>query len=151
MVHPRALASTGHVCHHQQAGPIADSALDARRFFMFDHIGLRVKDLDASVRFYTAALGPLGYEAAAQDESSVAFGAKGTYTLWLYADAKLAHSLVHLASPRLTTRRSTRFTAPGSRRAAATTAHPGSARTTARTITPRSCSIPTGITSKRCA
>jgi len=64
---------------------------------MFDHIGLRVKDLDASVRFYTAALGPLGYEAAAQDESSVAFGAKGTYTLWLYADAKLAHSLVHLA------------------------------------------------------
>src|SRR5437660_84646 len=26
-----------------------------------------------------------------------AFGAKGTYTLWLYADARLAHSLVHLA------------------------------------------------------
>src|SRR2546427_2046654 len=64
---------------------------------MFDHIGLRVKDLDASVRFYAAALGPLGYEATAQDESSAAFGAKGTYTLWLYADAKLAHSLVHLA------------------------------------------------------
>src|SRR4029077_9437203 len=32
-----------------------------------------------------------------QDESSAAFGAKGTYTLWLGADAKLAHSLVHLA------------------------------------------------------
>ena len=64
---------------------------------MFDHIGLKVKDLDASVRFYTAALGPLGYEVTAQDESSAAFGAKGTSTLWLYADAKLAHSLVHLA------------------------------------------------------
>jgi catechol 2,3-dioxygenase-like lactoylglutathione lyase family enzyme len=64
---------------------------------MFDHIGLRVKDLDASVRFYTAALGPLGYEATAQDESSAAFGAKGTYTLWLYADARLAHSPVHIA------------------------------------------------------
>jgi catechol 2,3-dioxygenase-like lactoylglutathione lyase family enzyme len=64
---------------------------------MFDHIGLRVKDLDASVRFYAAALGPLGYEVTAQDESSAAFGAKGNYSLWLYADAKLAHSLVHLA------------------------------------------------------
>src|ERR1700731_3778828 len=64
---------------------------------MFDHIGLKVKDLDASVRFYTAALGPLGYEATAQDELSTAFGAQGTYTLWLYPDAKLANSLVHIA------------------------------------------------------
>lgn len=64
---------------------------------MFDHIGLKVKDLDASVRFYTAALGPLGYEVTSQDESSAAFGAKGTYSLWLYPDAKLAHSLVHIA------------------------------------------------------
>ena len=64
---------------------------------MFDHVGLRVKDLDASVHFYTAALGPLGYEATAQDESTAAFGAKGSYSFWLYADAKLAHSLVHLA------------------------------------------------------
>jgi catechol 2,3-dioxygenase-like lactoylglutathione lyase family enzyme len=64
---------------------------------MFDHIGLKVKDLDASVRFYTAALGPLGYEATSQDESTAAFGAQGACTLWLYADGKLAHSLVHLA------------------------------------------------------
>jgi catechol 2,3-dioxygenase-like lactoylglutathione lyase family enzyme len=64
---------------------------------MFDHIGLKVKDLDASVRFYTAALNPLGYELTSQDESSASFGAKGAYSLWLYPDAKLAHSLVHLA------------------------------------------------------
>jgi catechol 2,3-dioxygenase-like lactoylglutathione lyase family enzyme len=64
---------------------------------MFDHIGLKVKDLDASVHFYTAALDPLGYEVTSQDESSAAFGARGTYSLWLYADARLAHSLVHLA------------------------------------------------------
>jgi catechol 2,3-dioxygenase-like lactoylglutathione lyase family enzyme len=64
---------------------------------MFDHIGLKVKDLDASVRFYQAALGPLGYEVTSQDESSASFGARGTYSLWLYGDARLAHSLVHLA------------------------------------------------------
>ena len=64
---------------------------------MFDHVGLKVRDLDASVRFYGAALGPLGYEVITQDESTAAFGAGGSYSLWLYADAKLAHSLVHLA------------------------------------------------------
>jgi len=64
---------------------------------VFDHIGLKVKDLDASVRFYKAALGPLGFEITSQDESSASFGARGAYTLWLFADAKLAHSLLHLA------------------------------------------------------
>jgi catechol 2,3-dioxygenase-like lactoylglutathione lyase family enzyme len=64
---------------------------------MFDHIGLKVKDLDASVRFYTATLGPLGYEVTSQDETAAAFGDKGGSSLWLYADAKLAHSLVHIA------------------------------------------------------
>ena len=29
---------------------------------MFDHVGLRCRDLDASVHFYGAALGPLGFE-----------------------------------------------------------------------------------------
>jgi hypothetical protein len=36
---------------------------------MYDHIGLKVRDLDASVRFYTAALGALGHELASHDES----------------------------------------------------------------------------------
>ena len=31
---------------------------------MYDHIGLKVQDLDASVRFYTGALGALGHELA---------------------------------------------------------------------------------------
>jgi len=117
---------------------------------MFDHIGLRVKDLDASVRFYTAALGPLGYEATSQDESSAAFGAKGTYTLWLYADVKLAHSLVHIAFTAGNRAAVDAFYRAGLK-AAATTAHPVRAPTTARRTTPRSCSIPTGITSKPCA
>ena len=64
---------------------------------MFDHIGLKVKDLDASVHFYRAALAPLGYEVTSQDQSTAAFGAKGGSSLWLLADGKLAHSLVHVA------------------------------------------------------
>ena len=33
---------------------------------MYDHIGLHVGNLDASVRFYTAALAPLGYVLCSQ-------------------------------------------------------------------------------------
>jgi catechol 2,3-dioxygenase-like lactoylglutathione lyase family enzyme len=64
---------------------------------MFDHVGFRVKDLDASVRLYKQALGPLGFEITMQDEENAAFGTKGAYTLWLAGDAKLAHAPVHLA------------------------------------------------------
>ncbi len=64
---------------------------------MYDHIGLRVKDLDASVRFYAAALGALGHVVGPADTSSAGVGPEGAPALWLYADAKLAHSLVHVA------------------------------------------------------
>jgi catechol 2,3-dioxygenase-like lactoylglutathione lyase family enzyme len=64
---------------------------------MFNHVGLKVKDLDASVHFYSAALGALGYEPGYSDESVVGLGPKDAPGLWLYAHAKLAHSLVHIA------------------------------------------------------
>ena len=43
---------------------------------MYDHIGLRVGDLDASVRFYTAALAPLGFVLCSRDDSGAGFGPK---------------------------------------------------------------------------
>ncbi|HKE49417.1 MAG TPA: VOC family protein [Rhodanobacteraceae bacterium] len=46
---------------------------------MYDHIGLKVKDIDASARFYEAALAPLGF---VRDGSG--FGPKGAPRLWLY-------------------------------------------------------------------
>ncbi|MGH8134396.1 MAG: VOC family protein [Steroidobacteraceae bacterium] len=64
---------------------------------MYDHIGLKVKDLDASVRFYSAALGALGHVLPFSDQSTAGFGPEGAPALWLYADAKLAHSVVHVA------------------------------------------------------
>src|SRR6185436_4941014 len=63
---------------------------------MYDHIGLKVKDLDASVRFYTAALAPLGHVLCSRDDSGAGFGPPGAPALWLYpaapgASARGAH------------------------------------------------------------
>jgi catechol 2,3-dioxygenase-like lactoylglutathione lyase family enzyme len=52
---------------------------------MYDHIGLKVQDIDASVRFYAAALGALGHELASRDESGAGLGPRGAPALWLYA------------------------------------------------------------------
>lgn len=51
---------------------------------MYDHIGLRVADLDASVRFYTAALAPLGFVLCSRDDSGAGFGPKDAPSLWLH-------------------------------------------------------------------
>ncbi|WP_291862571.1 VOC family protein [Bradyrhizobium sp.] len=51
---------------------------------MYDHIGLKVKSIDASVRFYTAVLGPLGYVMCSRDENGAGFGPKGEPALWLH-------------------------------------------------------------------
>ena len=63
---------------------------------MYDHIGLKVKDLDASVRFYATALAPLGYVLCSQDNSGAGFGLPNEPALWLYLDRHLAAG-VHLA------------------------------------------------------
>ena len=48
---------------------------------MYDHIGLKVKDLEASKRFYKAALAGLGH---VSDNSGAGFGPKDAPALWLY-------------------------------------------------------------------
>src|SRR5258707_1036610 len=64
---------------------------------MYDHIGLKVKNLDASVRFYTAALAPLGYVLSSRDDSGAGFGPKGEPALWLYAHQGPAAAGAHIA------------------------------------------------------
>jgi catechol 2,3-dioxygenase-like lactoylglutathione lyase family enzyme len=68
-----------------------------REIIMYDHIGLKVKDLDASVRFYKAALAPLGQVLCSSDDSGAGFGPKGEPALWLYRVKGSAGSGAHVA------------------------------------------------------
>lgn len=69
---------------------------------MYDHIGLKVKDVGASVRFYSAALAGLGHVLASQDANGAGFGPPGAPALWLYrneqaVDEQAAHAATHVA------------------------------------------------------
>ena len=61
---------------------------------MFDHIGLHVRDIEASRRFYAAVLAPLGH---VLDSSGTGFGPKDTPALWLYEARKTAAEGAHVA------------------------------------------------------
>ena len=64
---------------------------------MYDHIGLKVGDLGASVRFYAAALEPLGHVVSFQDDTVVGLGPKDAPALWLHHAKSAAGSGVHIA------------------------------------------------------
>jgi catechol 2,3-dioxygenase-like lactoylglutathione lyase family enzyme len=64
---------------------------------MFDHIGLHVTDIDASVRFYTALLKPLGHVLGSADDSGAGFGPPDAPALWLYTDKTARGPGVHVA------------------------------------------------------
>ena len=53
---------------------------------MYDHIGLRVKDVEAARRFYRATLEALGLI----EDKSGGFGPAGAPSLWLHEEPQLA-------------------------------------------------------------
>jgi catechol 2,3-dioxygenase-like lactoylglutathione lyase family enzyme len=64
---------------------------------MYDHIGLAVNDLAASVRFYQAVLAPLGHVLCSHDASGAGFGPQGAPALWLYPVTGAAARATHVA------------------------------------------------------
>jgi catechol 2,3-dioxygenase-like lactoylglutathione lyase family enzyme len=64
---------------------------------MYAHIGLKISDIGASVRFYEAALKPLGHEVGSRDESSAGLGPAGAPALWLMLDKGSAGRGTHVA------------------------------------------------------
>jgi catechol 2,3-dioxygenase-like lactoylglutathione lyase family enzyme len=64
---------------------------------MFDHVALKVRDLDAAVRFYTDALAPLGCMLCSNDETSAGFGPPGEPALWLLRADGPAPAATHVA------------------------------------------------------
>ncbi|HEY4345772.1 MAG TPA: VOC family protein [Parvibaculum sp.] len=63
---------------------------------MYDHIGLKVKDLKTSTRFYKAALAGLGHILHPGDDSYTGFGPKDGASLWLHLNDK-AKGGAHIA------------------------------------------------------
>ena len=64
---------------------------------MYDHIGIKVANLDASIDFYTAVLAPLGCVLCSRDASGAGFGPKGEPALWLYLDKTRSGGGAHIA------------------------------------------------------
>jgi catechol 2,3-dioxygenase-like lactoylglutathione lyase family enzyme len=80
---------------------------------MFDHIGLKVRDLEASVRFYRGALAPLGSELDSSGDGYAGFGPKGQPALWLYSHQGSAVTATHVALRALNRAAVDRFHAQG--------------------------------------
>jgi catechol 2,3-dioxygenase-like lactoylglutathione lyase family enzyme len=65
---------------------------------MIDHIGLRVKDYEASKAFYLKALAPLGYTLAMEYGKAAGFGKDNKIPFWIGEDAAPGASHVAFAA-----------------------------------------------------
>ena len=110
--------------------------MEFHRGRLIDHVHLRVKDVEASKRFYRAVLGAVGLSDAL-DECKGYFNADE-----LFVDKS--------PSRRRIARRSLHFTELRWRPEAATTERPGSGTITP-AITRLSCSTPTATMSRSCS
>ena len=64
---------------------------------MYDHIGLKTNDLASALRFYGAALAPLGHVVCVEEETFAGLGPKEAPALWLYAHDGSTVPGVHVA------------------------------------------------------
>jgi catechol 2,3-dioxygenase-like lactoylglutathione lyase family enzyme len=80
---------------------------------MYDHIGIKVRDLERSVGFYRAALGALGHAVGSQGDGYAGLGPKDEPALWLYAHAGDTGPGTHIAFRALDRAAVQRFHAEG--------------------------------------
>lgn len=95
---------------------------------MYDHIGLRVKDLKAAARFYEAVLAPLGHVPGSSGEGYAGFGPKGAPALWLHAlreDARQGGTGAHVCFSAKTRAEVDQFHAAGLRAGGKDNGRPG--------------------------
>ena len=62
---------------------------------MIDHVGVNVSDIEASKRFYEAALAPLGYVPIADFGEAVGYGREGKPDFWI--ETRGTPGTVHVA------------------------------------------------------
>jgi catechol 2,3-dioxygenase-like lactoylglutathione lyase family enzyme len=125
---------------------------------MIDHIGFPVSDYERAKAFYLRALAPLGYSIVMEMSGDInpgghpaaGFGEGGKPDFWIGGEGGLDKRFISRSSPRRA-RQSMRSTRQRWKLARATTARRDFARTIMRTITARSCSIPTATISRPCA
>jgi catechol 2,3-dioxygenase-like lactoylglutathione lyase family enzyme len=55
---------------------------------MYDHIGLRVKNLEGAKKLYAAMLAPLGHVPGSSGDDYAGFGPKDAPALWLHGTRK---------------------------------------------------------------
>jgi catechol 2,3-dioxygenase-like lactoylglutathione lyase family enzyme len=92
---------------------------------MYDHVGLKVANLDTSVRFYAAALAPLGSVLCSRDEAGAGFGPKDAPALWLGVRNGAASPGVHVAFRAPDRRAVDRFHKAGLEAGGRDNGHPG--------------------------
>jgi catechol 2,3-dioxygenase-like lactoylglutathione lyase family enzyme len=85
----------------------------AEEISMFDHIGLKVRDLATSIRFYERALAPLGHRLESSGDGYAGFGPPGAPALWLHAHDGPAGPGMHVAFQAATPEAVQRFHAQG--------------------------------------
>ena len=116
---------------------------------MYDHIGLKVQDIDAAVRFYTGrADRRSGLCFAPAMLRARRFGPPGEPALWLYAANSASGSGVHVALRAVDRAAVDRFHTGGIAAGGRDNGRPGLRTDYSPTTTRRSCSIRTATTSK---
>jgi catechol 2,3-dioxygenase-like lactoylglutathione lyase family enzyme len=90
---------------------------------MYDHIGLRVKNLEAAKKLYAAILAPLGHVPGPSGEGYAGFGPKDAPALWLHG-AKNGGG-AHVALRAKTTKEVDQFHAAGLKAGAKDNGAPG--------------------------